>query len=342
MAIPHSFDGMLDKAQATLDDAIGSASAAVAMLAGHAKADGRIGTVNFPVEEALVRETVELLDRWKSLALSLVKDLDRVTAQADLQHRRLFDERAGLENAGLLRRKLAGGPVKPGAIIADLDAALDASAALDLLFKKARPAFSQYFHDCEIHLEGVIERRQKLDFEIEELQRLADAVTARTIDRRRRQPSTQLADTDDEQDADYRDLLAEQDGLRKRERELQAGRTVRQRLIDVYEGLAGVLNTQIAAVGAMAGKLTVDIEQRIALLKALAPEVDPQSLVAARSEAVENLIGAFESNVLAGHDLAARKAHVDLAFTRRLEPHLLPVPVPEAAMDGSDDLQSDA
>lgn len=337
MAIAHSFDGMLDKAHATLDDAIGSASAAVAMLGGHAKGEGRIDTVNFPVEEALVRETVELLERWKSLALSLVKDLDRVTAQADLQHRRLFDERAGLENASLLRRKLAGGPAKPEAIIADLETALDASAALDLLFKQARPAFSRCFHDCEIHLEGVIERRQKLDFEIEEAQRHADAMTARITDRRRSLPSMRSVDADAELEADHRDLLAEQDEMRKQERELQAGRTVRQRLIDIYEGLAGVLNTQVAAVGAMAGKLTIDIEQRIALLKALVPEVDPSSFATARPAAVESLIQAFESNVLAGHDLAARKAHVDLAFTRRLEPHLLPVPAEAGQV--SDDTQ---
>jgi len=335
MAIPHSFDGMLDKAQTTLDDAIGSANAAVAMLAGHAKSEGRVDAVNFPVEEALVREAVELLDRWKSLALSLVKDLDRVTAQADLQHRRMFDEKAGLENASLLRRKLAGGPVKPEAIIADLDAALDASAALDLLFKQARPAFSRCFHDCEIHLEGVIERRQKLDFEIEELQRHSDAMTARIIDQRRGMPSTHHADMHSQFEVDCRDLVAEQDEIRKQERELQSGRTVRQRLIDIYEGLTGVLNAQIAAVAAMAGKLTVDIEQRIALLKALEPELAPSSSATTRPPAVESLIQAFESNVLAGHDLAARKAHVDFVFARRLEPHLIPITtgVGEAADD---------
>ncbi|OCJ11350.1 hypothetical protein A6U86_23065 [Rhizobium sp. AC27/96] len=333
MAIPHSFDGALDKAHATLDDAIGSAGAAVAMLGGHARGEG-FDTVNFPVEEALVRETIELLDRWKLLALSLVKELDRITAQADLQHRRLFDEKAGLENAGLLRRKLAGGPTKPEAIIADLDAALNASATLDLQLKQARPAFAECFHECELQLEGVIERRQKLDFEIEEVQRAADAMTARIIDHRRSLPSIRQADMHAELDEDYRVLLAEQDEIRKQERELQAGRTVRQRLIDMYEGLAGVLNAQIAAVGAMAGKLTIDIEQRIALLKALEPEADPPSLAAARPEAVQGLIEAFEANVLAGHDLAARKAHVDRVFTRRLEPHLLPVSAAVGGISG--------
>ena len=102
-------------------------------------------------------------------------------------------------------------------------------------------------------------------------------------------------------------------------------------------GLAGALNAEIAAVNAMAGKLSVDIEQRIALLKALASEIDSPLPAVARSAPVAQLIEAFEMNVLAGHDLAARKARADSVFTRRLEPHLLPAPAD--ANDVSDEAQ---
>ncbi|MGY5805139.1 hypothetical protein ACXHMN_27670 [Rhizobium sp. LEGMi12c] len=325
MVRPHSFDGMLDKARTTLDDAMNDANSAVATLAGHARGGERIEVVNFSVEEASVREAVELLDRWKSVALSLVKELDRATEEADLQHRRLFNEKVGLENASLLSRTLARGPMKPEAIMADLDAVLDASAELDLLFKQARPVFSRCFHDCELQLEGVIERRRKLDFDIEEMQRRADGLAERLMYQRRNRPSSRHADLQSELEADYRALVAEQDDIRRQEQELQSRRTVRQRLIDIYEGLAVALNGQIAAIGAMAAKLTIDIEQRIALLKALATEAEPASTTVSRTAAVESLIQAFEANVLAGHDLAARKAHVDAVFKRRLEPHLLPV-----------------
>ncbi len=324
MVKSHSFDDMLDKARVTLEDAINAANSAVAVLAGHAGGEERVETINFPVEEALVREATELLDRWKSLALSLVKELDRATEQADMQHRRRFDEKVGLENASLLGRTVARAPMKPEAIAADLDAILDISAELDLLFKEARPAFSRCFHDCELHLEGVIERRRKVDFEIEEMQRRADALTEKLMYQRRNRPSSRHADLQSEQEADYRALLAEQDDIRRQEQRLKSGRTVRQRLIDIYERLAAALNGQVAAISAMASKLTVDIEQRIALLKALAAEASPSSATVARTAAVESLIQSFEANVLAGQGLAARKAHVDAVFTRRLEPHLLP------------------
>ncbi|AYG66902.1 MULTISPECIES: hypothetical protein [unclassified Rhizobium] len=342
MVRPHSFNGMLDKASTTLDDAINDVNSAVETLAGHARGEGRRDGINFPMEEMLVREAAELLDRWKSLALSLVKELDRATQEADLQHRRLFDEKIGLENASLLGRKLARGPAKPQAILTDLEAVLDVSAELDLLFKRARPALSRCFHDCELHLEGVIEHRRKLDFDIEEVQRRADALAAKLMYQRRNRPSSRHADLQSDflqsdLETDYGDLLAEQDDIRRQEAGLQSGRTAGQRLIDIYEGLAASLNVQVAAVSAMAAKSTVDIEQRIALLKALASNADGPATVAARTAAVENLILAFEANVLAGHDLAARKAHVDAVFTRRLEPH--PLPVPEDAGETADDAQ---
>ncbi len=324
MLRPHSFDGMLDKARTTLDDAIGDANSAVATLAGHARDSERVAAVNFPVEEALVREAVELLDRWKSVALSLVKELDHATEELDLQHRRLFNEKIGLENASLLRRRLARKPMKPDEIIVSLEATLAASAELDLLFKQAKPVFSRCFHECELQLEGAIERRRKLDIQIEEVQRRANALAEKLMYQRRNRPSSRHADLQSELEADYRALVAEQDDIRRQEQELQSRRIVRQRLIDIYEGLAAALNNQIAAIGAMAAKLTVDIEQRIALLKALATEAEPASATGSRTAAVESLIQAFEANVLAGHDLAARKAHVDAVFTRRLEPHLLP------------------
>lgn len=325
----HSFDGELDKASATLDDAIKGLGAANTMLAGHARGGTRLGPINFPVEEAQVRETLELLERWKFLGRSLVKELDRVTAVADLQHRRLFDEKAGAETSSWFGRRIGQGHVKPASIVAELDAALGASASLDALFKVARPLLVQAFHDCETHLAQVIERRQRADFEIEEVQRQVDDLAPRILDRRAGASSIRNAASQSELETDYQRLLAEQSDLRAREQALQPERTALQRLIDIYEEVATVLNAQVAAVNAMAGKLVVDTEQRIALLKAVMSEVAPPLPAVERPAPVAALIGAFEANVLAGHDLARRKEHADKVFMRRLESPLLATPVTE-------------
>jgi hypothetical protein len=255
-----------------------------------------------------------------------VKQLDSLTAIADLQHRRLFDEKAGIDTSGLLGRRIGQSQAKPASIAADLEAAVAASALLDAQFKTARPALVRSFRDCEAHLERVIERRQHIDFEIEDVQRQADTLIPRIFDRRSSISSARDAGSRSELEAEYSRLTAEQDDLHERERALQPGRAALQRLIDTYEELANVLNVQIAAVNAMAGKLAVDIEQRIALLKAVISEAVPPLPVTERPTAVAALIAAFEANVLAGHDLATRKARADDIFTRRLEPHLLAAP----------------
>ncbi|NTF81852.1 hypothetical protein G6K97_12085 [Agrobacterium rhizogenes] len=325
----HSFDGALDKARVTLDDAIKGLVAANTMLASHAKRDTRLGAVNFPVEEAQVRETLELLDRWKSLARLLVRELDEVTAAADLQHRRLFDEKAGAETSTWFGRRIGQGHAKPASIVAELDAALAASASLEALFREARPLLVQAFRDCETRLEQVIERRQRVDLDIEDAQRQADDLALRIVDRRVSVSSKRDVDLQSELEAEYRRLLAEQEDLHVRERALQPGRVALQRLIDVYEGVATVLNAQVAAVNAMAAKLAVDTEQRIALLKAVTSEAAPPLPTVERPAPVAALIRAFEANVLAGHDLARRKEHADKVFARRLESPLPAVPVTE-------------
>lgn len=329
MVRAHSLDGEIDKTEATLDDAIKSLDVANTVLAGHARGDTRPDAINFPVEEALAREAMELLDRWKCLGSALVKELDRVTATADLQYRQSFGGPIDGGSTGLFRRRIGRSHLKPAAILTDLDAALAASASLADLFRRARPALARAFRDYEANLTRVIERRRHLDFNIETGRLQAEGLVSRIEDRRAGALSARDADVKSELEADHRRLLAEHNALQQQERALQPQRSVLQRLIDIYESLAGVLNGQVAAVNAMAAKLAVDTEQRIALMKALTADAVLPLPAVERPAPVAALIAAFEANVLAGYDLATRKAHADSVFTRRLEPPPPPEPVME-------------
>jgi hypothetical protein len=111
--------------------------------------------------------------------------------------------------------------------------------------------------------------------------------------------------------------VAEREALRVRELEFKPERETLQRLISIYVEFVDVLNAHVGVVNAMTGKLSIDNEQRVALLKAVQAQLSgstsqPRASVAA-------LIDAFDANVLAGHDLAERKAVADRAFARRLE-----------------------
>ncbi|MFT4181727.1 MAG: hypothetical protein QM636_07380, partial [Rhizobium sp.] len=159
-------------------------------------------------------------------------------------------------------------------------------------------------------------------------------------DRRAGALSARDADAKAELEADHRQLLADHGALQQRERVLQPQRSALQRLIDIHEGLAGVLNGQGAAVNAMAAKLAVDTEQRIALIKALTADAVPSLSAVEKPAPVAALIAAFEANVLAGYDLATRKAHADSVFARRLEPP--PPPEPEAEDPAPDETENEA
>jgi hypothetical protein len=74
----------------------------------------------------------------------------------------------------------------------------------------------------------------------------------------------------------------------------------------------------------------LDIEERVALLRAADVQSSvPRAEVPAPAQA---LISAFEANILAGHDLLARKQRVDEAFSRRFA----------ASLPSSEELPDDA
>jgi hypothetical protein len=111
MAKPPSLESDAVKARETLDNALQGLAASNAALAGHSRGAARRGSINFPAEEALVEETLRLLERWKSQVATLLTGLDAATGDTTLAFARLFDETAGQPSSGSNRcrsRKSAG------------------------------------------------------------------------------------------------------------------------------------------------------------------------------------------------------------------------------------------
>jgi hypothetical protein len=261
--------------------------------------------------------------------VALIKRLDDATVTANLQFERLFDENAGRETSGFLRRRIHLGDAAPASIAADLHMLLSASAALDAMVKSARPVFLKHYRGSEDHLLRVIERRQRADFDIEEAQRGADILIPRIGDRKSRIGSARNAAALASLEEELRSFVTERANLQEKERALLPERETLQRLIAIYEDFVEAMNVQIAALNVMGGKLALDIEQRIALLKAVEAQ-QPETAGQPVAPAVAGLIAAFEADLLAGYDLAQRKARADAAFARRLEPAPA-LPEPSAA-----------
>lgn len=336
MAKSSTADGDIGSVQALFDDALRGMDATEAALAAHARGGDRLDAVNLPVEEAVAVETAQLLARWKGLTAAIVRALDGTTASVALRFERLFDQKAGRESQGITGHRLPAGAANPAGIAVDLRHLLETSATLDAVMKSAKPAISKHARASEDHLLRVIERRQRADFEIEDAQRRLDALAPRIADRRSRigtaRNATALATFED----DLRTLVADQETQRGREKTLLPERETLQRMIDIYETFVEMLNMQTAATNVIAAKLSLDIEQRIGLLRAVDVQVGAGSQPAIASSAVAELIKAYDDNVLAGHDIAARKAKADAAFARRLDPSPSPT-APDIATAASED-----
>jgi hypothetical protein len=304
------------KARATLDDALKGLEATDAALAGHSRGGARRSAINLPSEEALVGETLRLLERWKSQAVTLLTELDAGTSVTAQDFAGLFDETAGRTSAWDFKRKIHQAKSSPASISLGLEEQLAAAAHLDGMLTTLRPVLLKHYRDCEGHLLRIIEQRQRIDFDIEDLQRRSDVMMLQIADRRSAMTSRVSADRRALEE-EYKALVADREALRVRELEFKPERETLQRLISIYVDFVDELNAHVGVVNSMARKLSVDNDQRIALLKAAQaqlsrPTSQPRASVAA-------LIDAFEANVLAGHDLVERKAFADQAFARRLQ-----------------------
>jgi predicted nucleic acid-binding Zn-ribbon protein len=299
-----------------LDDAFKGMRAAEAALLCHSKPDARLTVINFPLEESLLRDTVDLLTGGKRQATALLRRLDTMTASVNLQFERLFDENAGRQSESFLRRRAHLGPAAPEVLAAELVDLLAGSAALDRMLREAKPVLVEHHRNCEACLLRLVVRRRQVDVDLEEASNRVAFLKTRAKERRRTSGHGRNPASDASDEEERRTLALERQAAQDRDEALRAERETLQRMTADDEDFVEALNAGLAAANIMAAKLAVDIEQRVALLKAITVHLSKPATDIAKP--VQALITAFDANILAGHDLLARKQRTDDVFLRRM------------------------
>lgn len=330
-----SFERDIGALRRLLDDAFKGMRAAEAVLLCHSKPEARLTVINFPLQENLLRETVDLLTGWKGQAAALFGKLDAKTASANLQFERLFDQNAGRQSESFLRRRTHLGPAAPEAIGAELVALLTISAALDRMLRETKPVLVEHHRKCEACLLRLVARRQRVDVDLEEAGNRVAFLKTQAKERRTTGYGRDLA-AEAAADEERRTLALDRQAAQAKDEALRSERETLQRMIADDEDFVEALNAAIAAANVMAAKLAVDIEQRVALLKALT--VQSSVSTADIPAPVQALVTAFDASALAGHDLLARKQRADDAFSRRMQASLshLEKPAEEPADEASE------
>lgn len=311
-----SFQTDLDRAQGVLNDAFDGMNATEMALGSHSRGEARLDAVNFPVEEGLARETSGLLERWQFQSVSLLQRLDAARTSLNLQFEQLFDVNAGGQSAGLFGRRLAITRAGPASIFADLVGLIGVSSRFETVLVHARPVLVQRHHVAEDHLARMIERRRRVDYQLEELQRRADLLSRRVTDQAGRVAELRSAAAVAMSKEEHKALKKEHDESRAEIGMLLPERETLRRLVFNYQDFVDALNRQTGILNAVKRKLSTDIEQGVALLKAVEEQLDrPLPPLAPEIAAV---VAAFEQNVMSGRDILARRTRADEALARLL------------------------
>ena len=312
------FERDIGLSQRMLDDASKGMQAAEALLFHHSKPDAQLTAINFPRQENLLRETVSLLVGWKGMTAMLLRRMDAATVSANLQFERLFDANAGRQTEGFLRRRVHLGHAAPETIAAELVNLLGISVALERMLKQAKPLLVYHHHNCEAYLLQLVSRRRQVDVDLVAIDRSIVSLSSspphepQTLSLSWRNSVSQAAPGDEHQI-----LALDRQAVQVRDETLRSELETLQRMIADNEDFVEALNAGVAATNVMTAKLSLDIEQRIALLKAT--QVQSSGSMAGIPQPVQALIDGFDANSLAGHDLLVRKQRADEAFARRFE-----------------------
>lgn len=333
MSDARSLEGDVAALQHLQDNVFEGMRVAEAVLLHHSKPDARLTAINFPSEEGLLREAADLLISWKTRAAAILRNLDAVTATANLQFERLFDGNAGRQTEGFLRRRVPYVQVPPEAIAADLAELLSVSAAFDRILREARPVLVAHHRGCEACVQQLMARRRQVDLDLDDVGRRIVSLKEQTHERQAIGYGNR-AKVDPLSEGERRARALDRHAAGVRQETLQSEQQTLQRMISDDEDCVVALNAGIAAVNVIAVKLAVDIEQRVALLKAA--NVQSSNPATDFSAAAQALIAAYDADILAGHDLFKRKQSADAAFMRQLAASSPASELSETEADGAE------
>lgn len=334
MGQASAFERDFEQLRRVSADLFKAMDAAEAAFLDHAKSDAQFAAINFPLEEGLFDETRRLLEAWRASAAKLIRDLDAGVSVEKLSFERLFDKDAGLGEASFLQRNVPRRSIPAEAIVSRLASLLSVLGSLDATVREARPVLSRHHRQCEFHLLQIVERRQRADLAIDTASRELIDLKARLRAHMAGAASARSAAAVAASEEERRGLLSDQKRVQSEAERLVSERETLMRLIADVEDIVDALNAEIAATNVMAAKLSTDVEQSVALLKALLEQA-PEAAIPA---AVSDMLAAFHANPLAGLGLQERKRDADDAFRRRLAPTVSPAEeVPEAEAPASAD-----
>lgn len=348
MASLQSFDSEIEKTRSMVNDVRGKMEQSSVVLDQFAKADTKLGDVNFDIENARIEDVIKQQKVMEANIADLIIGLEDATNVFGAEFESMKSYTGYEKFIGIFSKQKAQrmrtDRVRNMSLAGNLQELLAKSDSIVGILKDQRAVLDQRYKSSEASLIQVIERRKMTIASLETTQKRIDALNPMLLDIENKIAASTDQSARTELEGERSKLATEYNQAQVKEQELLAESQTLERYTSMFQTFVDSLNNQIAAQNTLINKLTIDTEQRIVLYKALedslktaaqqdvahkintlgsqvdtAAEETMAGVGAAAQKHIGDLLELHEKNMLATQDIQRRKKLADEAFARRFQ-----------------------
>ena len=348
MATLQAFDAEIEKTRTIVNDMRGKLDASTGVLDQFAKADAKIGDVNFDIENARIQDVINQQKVMEGNIADLIIGLEDATNVFGTEFESMKSQTGWEKFIGIFSKQSAQRMrterVRNMSLAGNLQELLAKSDTIVGILKEQKNILDARYKTSETSLAQVIERRKQTIENLTATQKRIEELNPMLLDIENRIAASTDQNQRTELEAERSKLATEYNERQAKEQELLAESQTLERYTSMFQTFVDSLNNQIAAQNTLINKLTIDTEQRIVLYKALedslktaaqqdvahkintlGSQVDTTAeqtmagIGAAAQKHIGDLLELHEKNMVATADIQRRKKLADDAFARRFE-----------------------
>jgi hypothetical protein len=348
MATLQSFDTEIEKNRAAVNEMRQKIEQSSAVLDQFAKADTKLGDVNFDIENARIDDVLKQQKVMEANIADLIIGLEDATNVFGSEFESMKSYTGYEKFVGIFSKqkaqRLRTDRVRNMSLAGNLQDLLSKSDSIVGILKEQKAVLDQRYKTSEASLVQVIERRKGTIATLEATQKRIEELNPMLLDLENRIAASTEQSVRTQLEGERSKLATEYNQAQAKEQELLAESQTYERYTSMFQTFVDSLNNQIAAQNTLINKLTIDTEQRIVLYKALedslktaaqqdvahkintlgsqvdtAAEETMAGIGSAAQRHIGDLLELHEKNMLSTQDIQRRKKLADDAFARRFQ-----------------------
>ncbi|MBI1619853.1 hypothetical protein [Aquamicrobium zhengzhouense] len=348
MATLQNFDAEISRTKSAVEDMRSRIEQSSVVLDKFAQADQTIGAADFDIENARIQDVLSQQKVMEGNIADLIIGLEDATNVFGAEFESMKSYTAWENFVGIFsaqkKQRMRTERVRNMSLAGNLQELLSKSDTIVGILKNQKNILDQRYKTSEASLAQVIERRKRTIQNLTDTQRRIEELNPMLLDIENRIAASTDQTQRTQLEGERSKLATEYNERQAKEQELLAESQTLERYTSMFQTFVDSLNNQLAAQNTLINKLTIDIEQRIVLYKALedslktaaqqdvahkintlGSQVDNTAeqtmagIGAAAQKHIGDLLELHEKNMVATADIQRRKKLADEAFARRFD-----------------------